>query len=124
MPLATEDPHVGLDDSLASAEEDLVSNDPFRVSNSPSAVRFDASADGGAAGVFVQPVGPRPTLTLKGVTGGPPWQAMIDGIPGQPPGTIAAEGARFDRLVVRSISRDTVVVQGTDTSWTLTFRRP
>jgi hypothetical protein len=59
---------------------------------------------------------------LKAIIGGPPWQAVIDGIPGQPPGTIAGTGARFDKLVVRSVTRDTVVVQGPDTTWSLGFK--
>ena len=105
---------------LADAEDATVSNDPFRLANAPASVRFDPAVEGESASPAVPVV--RPTLVLKAIIGGPPWQAVIDGIPGQPPGTIAGPGARFDKLVVRSVTRDTVVVQGPDTTWSLAFK--
>jgi hypothetical protein len=108
------------DDSLAAAEEAIVANDPFRLSNSPPAVRYDPAADGAVIGGLLSQ--PRPLLVLKAIVGGPPWQAVIDGIPGQPPGTLAQTGSKFDRLVVRAVTRDSVIVQGADTSWVLSFR--
>jgi hypothetical protein len=108
------------DSALDDAEDATVSNDPFRLSNDPASVRYDPSTDGAVASAAVLVV--RPTLVLKAIIGGPPWQAVIDGIPGQPPGTIAAPGARFDKLLVRSVTRDTVVVQGPDTTWALSFK--
>jgi len=110
---------IPTDSALDEAEDATISNDPFRLSNEPAAVRYDASAEGEV--VSAVPV-VRPTLVLKAIIGGPPWQAVIDGIPGQPPGTIAAPGARFDKLVVRRVTRDTVVVQGPDTTWLLGFK--
>jgi hypothetical protein len=109
-------------DSLANAEDAIVSNDPFRLSNSPSAVRYDPASDAAVSNGLAIPAQPRPSLVLKAIVGGPPWQAVIDGIPGQPPGTIARAGSKFDRLTIRSVTRDSVVVQGMDTSWVLSFR--
>jgi len=123
IPSVTTAASAGLDDSLAVAADRLVTGDPFRVSNTPASVRFDAGDDAGAGAQAFTPVVSRPVLMLKGVTGGPPWQAMIDGIPGQPAGTIVRAGARFDKLLVRVVSRDSVVLQGADTTWVLTFRR-
>ena len=110
------------DDSLADAEEAIVTNDPFRLSNSPPAVRYDPASDGAVAGILAGPPQARPTLVLKAIVGGPPWQAVIDGIPGQPSGTVARAGSKFDRFTVRVVTRDSVVVQGADTSWVLSFR--
>jgi hypothetical protein len=124
IPSITVGSDSALDDSLASAVDLVVSNDPFRVSNTPPSVRFDARSDGNAAGAVGQTVIVRPMLALKGVVGGPPWQAMIDGIPGQSSGTMVRDGARYDKLLVRSVTRDSVVIQGFDTTWVLTFRRP
>jgi hypothetical protein len=109
-------------DSLADAEDAIVTNDPFRLSNSPAAVRYDPASDGQIIGILAGPPQPRPTLVLKAIVGGPPWQAVIDGIPGQPPGTVARAGSRFDRFTVRVVTRDSVIVQGVDTSWVLSFR--
>lgn len=113
-------PPLPSDSALADAEDATVSNDPFRLANEPASVRFDPAVEGESPVAPVPVV--RPTLVLKAIIGGPPWQAVIDGIPGQPPGTIAGPGARFDKLVVRSVTRDTVVVQGPDTTWSLGFK--
>lgn len=113
-------PAVAGDSVLDAAQDATITNDPFRLANEPSSVRYDPATDGGAPMPSTGLV--RPTLVLKAIIGGPPWQAVIDGIPGQPSGTVAAAGARFDKLLVRSVSRDSVVVQGPDTSWTLGFR--
>jgi len=114
------------DDSLATLEERIVARDPFRLSNRASAVRYDAFADAtvlGAPGMPPSSAVPRPVLELRAIVGGPPWQAIIDGLPGQQPGTTAQPGSRFDKLVVRAVTRDTVIVQGPDTTWVLSFRR-
>lgn len=109
-------------DSLADAEDAIVTNDPFRLSNSPPAVRYEPASDAPMTGILAGPPQPRPTLVLKAIVGGPPWQAVIDGIPGQPPGTVARVGSKFDRFTVRVVTRDSVIVQGADTSWVLSFR--
>jgi hypothetical protein len=110
-----------LDDALADAEEFTVSNDPFRLANAPSPIRFDAKEDrvAGPAAIAV----PRPHLSLKAIVG-PPWQAVIDGIPGQPAGTMVKTGAHFDKLVARVVTGDSVIMQGADTTWVLRFGRP
>ncbi|HEX3865444.1 MAG TPA: hypothetical protein VHV78_01785 [Gemmatimonadaceae bacterium] len=111
-------------DSLPGLIEILVANDPFRLSNAPSTVRFELASDGAQTTTGIaSPTAPRPTLTLKAIVGGPPWQALIDGIPGQPPGTMAEEGQRFDRFLVKVVASDSVIVQGPDTSWVLSFRK-
>lgn len=109
-------------DSLAGAEDAIVTNDPFRLSNSPPTVRYEPASDGAMTGILTGTPQLRPTLVLKAIVGGPPWQAVIDGIPGQPPGTVARVGSRFDRFTVRVVTRDSVIVQGADTSWVLSFR--
>jgi hypothetical protein len=117
------DPAIS-DSMLAHAAELTVENDLFRLSNSPPDVRFDPGV-----GVTVVQSGPsssvaaRPILALKAIVGGPPWHAVIDGIPGQPSGTLARTGSRFDALLIRSITRDSVVIQGADTAWVLSFSR-
>lgn len=110
-----------LDDSLADAEDFTVFNDPFRLANAPSGVRFDAKGDRPAAQLAV--VASRPHLSLKAIIG-PPWQAVVDGIPGQPAGTMVRTGARFDKLVARVVTRDSVIIQGADTTWILSFGSP
>jgi hypothetical protein len=125
IPLLHESVAVGFDDSLAVAEEWIVSNDPFRVANAPTTVRYDPGTDGvqSKTGAPVTPQA-RPTFVLKAIVGGPPWQAIVDGIPGQPAGTVVRVGNVFDKLSIRAITRDSVVIKGPDTTWSLTFRSP
>ena len=112
------------DDSLGEAAANAAANDPFRLVNRPSGVRYDAKLEGGA-GAPAQFVPPpvRPAFALKAIVGGPPWSAVVDGIPGQPAGTIVRTGSSFDKLTVRSVGRDTVVIAAPDTTWKLTLSR-
>ena len=112
------------DDSLGEAAANAAANDPFRLVNRPSDVRYDARTEGGI-GTPAQLVPPpvRPMFVLKAIVGGPPWSAVIDGLPGQQPGTIVRTGSTFDKLTVRSVGRDTVVIQAPDTAWKLTLSR-
>jgi hypothetical protein len=113
------------DSALVNAEEAIASNDLFRLANAPAAVRFDVAGEPGVDIVGVsQPAAIRPTMTLKAIVGGPPWQAVVDGLPGQPANTLVRTGATYDKLVARQVTRDSVVIQGPDTTWVLSFRRP
>jgi len=119
--LLKESPGELVETTLIEVEERIVSNDPFRLSNSPSSIRYSPSSDN----VGFSASGPlRPNLTLKAIVGGPPWQAIVDGIPGQQQGTLVRAGSAFDKLIARAVTRDSVVIQGPDTTWVLSFRRP
>ena len=117
---------VVTDSALADAESLIVENDPFRLANVPARVEYDPRVDGAPANSHLpSPARARPSFVLRAIVGGPPWQAVIDGIPAQPPGSVVRAGATFDRLVVRAVTRDSVVIQGPDTTWVLAFgRRP
>jgi hypothetical protein len=110
---------------LTEAEKLIVSNDPFRLANSPPTVRYNPNNENaGLASAVAMAPSIRPIMTLKAIVGGPPWQAIVDGIPDQPAGTLVRAGMAYDRLIARSVTRDRVVIQGPDTTWVLTFRRP
>lgn len=109
------------DSALGEAEDLTVTNDPFRLANSPPEVRFDPANENVGAGRGFTPPPVRPSFVLKAIVGGPPWQAVVDGIPGQLPGTVTRAGSQYDKLVVRSVTRDSVIIQGPDTSWVLRF---
>ena len=110
-----------INDSLAIAEESIASNDPFRVANSPPAVRYDPTSEAARPNDAAPLILVRPSFALRAIVGGPPWQAVIDGIPGQPSGTIVRAGMIFDKLTVSAITRDSVIIKGPDTTWALSF---
>ena len=105
------------EDSLDIAFESVVHENPFRLSRMPSDIPYSPGA------VAVPQTAQRfaPPLVLRGIVGGPPWQAVIDGIPGSPAGTVVTSGSVFDKLTIRSVTRDSVFVQTADTAWYLTL---
>jgi hypothetical protein len=107
--------------TLSAAADTTVDNDPFRISNSPPSVQ--AKTNGTPLRIAPAPQPSRPILVLKAITGGPPWQAIVAGLPGQGGDAVVNSGAVFDALRIQSITRDSVVVRGGDTAWTLTMRR-
>jgi hypothetical protein len=96
--------------------------DPFRLTREPSSVPYVAGHEGWVA----PPPAPRPIVTLSGIVG-PPWEAVLEGVPGRAGSLVAAAGDTVSRaplglLVVRRVGRDTVVLVGTDTIWKLVVR--
>ena len=113
-------PSAFSEESLDRAAGDMSSRDPFRLSRTPPTVPFASRRDPAAA-----PPAPvfRPALSLKGIVGGPPWMAIVDGIPGQPAGLVVRAGRTFEKLSIQSVSRDTVIVQLPDTTLHLTMTK-
>jgi hypothetical protein len=93
--------------------------DPFRASRRPSSVAFAAQGDGAP----VAPRAPRPPLAMAGSVGGPPWSAILDGVPGHDGSLIVTAGDTVAGLRIKSVRRDSVVVQGADTTWRLGVRK-
>jgi len=103
---------------LASLASSVVARDPFRLDRRPSRVAYGTEPP---APTTPSDPSRRPRLLLSGVFG-PPWQAVLEGVPGREGSVVARVGDVFGELRVRSIRRDTVVVQGADTTWKLTVR--
>lgn len=107
-------------DSTATAFE---GRDPFRIANQPARARYSSVSNEQTITAPAVVHEARPTMTLRAIAGGPPWQALIDGMPGQTHAALVRAGMVVDRVTIRSITRDTVVVRGIDTTWVLTFAR-
>lgn len=107
-------------DALVASSEALVARDPFRLERKPSDVPYSPAREG------VPPPPshpPRPALAVTGIVGGPPWEALLEGIPGRQGSALVRRGDTLSGLRVRSITKDTVRITGLDTSWVLTVRR-
>jgi len=107
-------------DSLAAAAAVLVEHDLFRLERRPSDVAYSPDLEGAP---LPEAAPPKPVLVLKGLVGGPPWQAVLEGIPGREGSVVVRTGDTLGALRVRAIRRDTVVVQGMDTTWRMTVKR-
>jgi hypothetical protein len=111
-------------DSLSSAVDALVQGDPFRLAHQPAGVPYRPNLEEGGPPPSSVPKPPRPSLALAGVVGGPPWEALLDGVPGREGSVLVRQGDVLGDLTIRAVGRDSVVVRGVDTTWRLTVRRP
>ncbi len=109
-------------DSLDRSVARIVASDPFRIARRPASVSF-ATEQIGVPAAPPPPRPPRPQLALAGILGGPPWEALLEGLPDRPSATLVRAGDVFGGLKVRAVMRDTVIVQGADTVWKLTMKR-
>lgn len=100
----------------------VVASNPFRITRQPSSIEFTGALTGMSAS-YLPAKPPKPALKVSGIVGGPPWSAVIEGFPGREGGVLVRTGDVINAFSVRRVGRDTVVVAGMDTTWTLTVRR-
>jgi hypothetical protein len=62
-------------------------------------------------------------LHLKGLVGGPPWTAIIAGLPGVSGDRSVRLGERFRELLILEITADGVRIGGGDSTWTLSLKQ-
>jgi hypothetical protein len=109
---------------LEQAVSDVAERNLFRPER---AMAEASSAPPAGIGPAMGPPAPmasgRPRLTLRGVLGGPPWDALIDGIPGREGAVVMRAGETQAGITIRAIRRDTVLARGFDTTWALTLAR-
>lgn len=120
---------------LGRWRERVIAGDPFRVLRHASPVAFAVAAPEQAMGAMPVMRPPKPVLVLRGVVGGPPWEAVLDGVPGRERGVVVRTGdvlgagappgampgsAPAAALRVRQVSATGVVITGMDTTWRLT----
>lgn len=64
-----------------------------------------------------------PLLELKALVGGPPWQAVVGGLPGASGDIVVRAGNSFPPFRVRTVSATGVSISTADTSWSLQLPR-
>jgi hypothetical protein len=121
---------------LAQAERTINAGNPFRLDRVPAPIGFSRPGGMGmapGAGMmpgmmpapppYEPPPPPRPRLLVSGIVG-PPWQALLEGVPGREGAVVVRAGDVLGELRVREITGTTVVVASPDTTWRLTVRNP
>jgi hypothetical protein len=106
-------------DSLERAVSDVAERNLFRAERSMA----DESSAAPAVGMMPAAPSTKPRLVLRGVLGGPPWDALIDGIPGRDGAVVMRAGQVVGGVTIRAVKRDTVFARGFDTTWALTLGR-
>ena len=109
--------------TLAAAVRATTADDVFRLDRSPAPLAFSAQPPALAPGAPPPPPRFRPPLAVSGIVG-PPWQAFLEGVPEREGSVVVQAGDTLASLRVRSVTRDLVVIQGADTTWRLTIRKP
>ncbi len=123
LPIVPTAPHRIAPESLAAAARAIAVQDPFRLERKPAAVPYRAALEG-MPPPPPAPRPPKPALVLAGIVGGPPWQALIEGLPGRDGAVLLRQGDRIGEFRVRAVGSDTVIVQGQDTIWKLVLKEP
>ena len=108
---------------LDSAATAITRSDPFRLERRPPSVAYGAEPEG-ASTIPAPPKPAKPALALAGIVGGPPWAALIDGVPGRSGSVVVHAGDTLAGLRVRSLGLKGVTITGLDTTWILTLKRP
>lgn len=102
-------------DSLMLAASAISDGNLFRANRGTS---DPSSAPVPPAGAVM----PKPQLVLRGLVGGPPWEVLVEGLPGREGTTVLRTGQEVSGVTATSVRRGTAVLRGYDTVWTLTFR--
>jgi hypothetical protein len=110
-------------ETLHAASITLIETDPFRLERRPADVAYTPGGEHEAASPTPPPAPPRPVLALTGTIGGPPWAALIEGMPGREGSVLVREGESMGELRIARVTRESVVVTGADTTWNLKLRR-
>jgi hypothetical protein len=109
---------------LAQRTTLLRNRNPFRLERMPTTRRF-GMPEPPPGGAIAQPAVPAvPVLTLAGILGGPPWSAIIEGIPGRETGVMLREGESAHGIRLEWIRRDSARISAADTAWVVTLKRP
>jgi len=110
------------DDSLAVLTSRIVGNDPFRLDRKPADVAYGATPDSIANRATATAAAPRPPLVLVGIVG-PPWRALVDGVPGHDGSLVLVAGQVVAGLRVRYVTATVATISTSDTTWHLTVKR-
>jgi hypothetical protein len=103
---------------IMETADSVASTDPFRLDRHPS-----SRPPLGPATTLPSAVSAPLHLTLTGISGGPPWHAIVSGIPGHDGGVVVNTGDTLGGVRIGAIKRDTVIVQMGDSTLTFTLRR-
>jgi hypothetical protein len=108
--------------TILSASAVLRDRDPFRVERAPTSVRFGAApVTPSEPAVETRPE--RPKLVLAGIVGGPPWMALVEGVPGREGGVILVQGETMNGIRLDRLWSDSAALSDSDTTWVLSPKR-
>lgn len=112
-------------DSLDDFARHIADRDLFRLDRQPAAVAYGTVVAGVPGSATGRPSATAtPHLIVSGIVGGPPWAALLDGIPGRDGSMLVRQGDTLAGFTVRAVRRTGVIITGMDTTWHLTLNTP
>jgi hypothetical protein len=108
-------------DTLESAVDEIADRNLFRPER--ASAEQHPSTQPMTPMAMPQPPSNKPHLVLRGVLGGPPWDAIIEGIPGREGSVVLRAGQSLGGITVRAVRHDTAYARGFDTTWALPLAR-
>lgn len=109
----------------ASVTRAALPRSPFRLDGTIPSRRYGEAP---VALANVQPEHPAAVyaVVVKALVGGPPWAAIVSGLPGEPTDRVVRVGDRLGPVSIERISADAVHLATSDTSWVVRLpeRRP
>jgi hypothetical protein len=104
--------------ALTLVTDSAVARAPFRFGTGRALLRFGET-----------PPEPRPVdagilypdVRVSAIVGGPPWQAVLQGVPGFPTDVVVRRGDRLVDLSIGAITGTSVRLVSPDTSWLATL---
>lgn len=103
-------------DTLTSLASLAVRHAPFRLGATAPTVRFGSEP----AAPAPAPV-PLPSIAVLAIVGGPPWSALLEGLPNTDGETVVRIDDRFADIRIRTITALGVGLSNRDTSWTISL---
>lgn len=112
---------------LEAAARAVAGGNPFRLDRVPAPIGFNRpdmpGTTFGEPPPYAPPPPPRPQLAVTGIAG-PPWQALLEGVPGhEGRSVVVRRGDVLGELRIRDVTGTTVTVTSPDTTWRLTVRK-
>lgn len=102
-----------------SVAQRVAASNPFRFDRQQVAHAFVPSEAVPLRQPSDEPMRPE----LVGLSG-PPWRAILEGIPGVSGGFVAAPGDTINGYAIAHVGSDSVVIERDRITWRLTLRRP
>jgi hypothetical protein len=109
---------------LQQHADSLRQRNPFRLERAPTSQPYGAPEVAEVSPVTIESeVQQRPAPSVGGIVGGPPWKALIEGLPGQEAGVLLAVGEEWNGFRVEWVRRDSVMLVTPDTTLILALKQ-
>lgn len=99
-------------DSVNELLAGALRHSPFRLGSTTAVPTVDAAPP-------LPQASAAPDIVVKAIVGGPPWQAVVQGLPGTTEERVVRVGERVSDVTILTIASESVVLRWNDSTWTV-----